>query len=549
MKRLLIILCLFSLCHFTATGQSKEVRLPGIRDVYDLGAKGDGQTPDTKAIQAAIDQCHQAGGGKVYLHSGRFLSGTLYLKSNVTLHIEAGAVLLGSENADDYPNAGSVYPTYVSDTMTSKAFIYAENVKNIAIEGRGTIDGRGDLIDKRGLNDAYLFPSFMYRPRIIHIRGSENVRIQDVTLFNSGSWVQTYQQCTNLIINGITVDSRENKDVEQKNREHAVKHRNTDGLDVVDCEKVRITNCLINSGDDAICLKSFSPDKFCRDITISNCIVSAGASGIKIGTETAGAFEDITVQNCVVYDTWGEGIAIMTADGARIERVNISGISLRNIKRSGIFIRLNTRNRTYGSNTSVNKPHLRDIIIENVQGSRLASLGCSITGIEGLPLENIVLSNINLTFEGGVRSAPAVSEIPEKRNAYPAGAMFGPALPAYGFFIRHVNGIALDNIRLKFSEEDTRPAIVCSNTDNLEIRRLKAGGTQVTPALIHLENTRDVLISESRSLSPVPVFVAMHGSGSRNLALIGNNLKDIKKAVVFSGSASENSLTEFNNIK
>ncbi len=549
MKRLLIIFCLFSLWSFTVAGQSGKSRASGTWDVYDLGAKGDGQTPDTKVIQAAIDQCHQAGGGKVYLHNGRFLSGTLYLKSNVALHIEAGAVLLGSENADDYPNAVSAYPTYVSDTMTSKAFIYAENVKNIAIEGRGTIDGRGDLIDKRGLKDAYLFPSFMYRPRIIHIRGSENVRIQDVTLFNSGSWVQTYQQCTNLIINGITVDSRENKDVEQKNREHTARHRNTDGLDLVDCEKVRISNCMINSGDDAICLKSFSPDKACRDITISNCIVSAGASGIKIGTETAGAFEDITIQNCVVYDTWGEGIAIMTADGARIERVTISGISLRNIKRSGIFIRLNTRNRPYGSNTIVNKPHLKDIIIENIQGSRLSSLGCSITGIEGLPLENIVLSNINFTFEGGVRSVPAASEIPEKQNAYPAGAMFGPALPAYGFFIRHVNGITLDNVHLKFSEEDTRPAIVCSNTEKLEIRRLKAGGTPSTPALIHLENTRDALISESRSLSPVPVFIAVQGSKSRNLAVINNNLKNTKRKVVFSGSASEDSLTVFNNIE
>lgn len=521
----------------------------GTWDVFGLGAKGDGQTMDTRAIQKAIDQCHAAGGGKVYLHNGRFLSGTLYLKSNVTLHIEAGAVLLGSGNADDYPNAASVYPTYVSDTMTSKAFIYAENAKNIAIEGRGTIDGRGDLIDKRGLKDAYLFPSFMYRPRIIHIRGSEKIRVKDITLFNSGSWVQTYQQCTDLIIDGITVDSRENKDVEQKNREHTARHRNTDGLDLVDCEKVRISNCMINSGDDAICLKSFSPDKACRDITISNCIVSAGASGIKIGTETAGAFEDITVQNCVVYDTWGEGIAIMTADGARIERVNISGISLRNIKRSGIFIRLNTRNRTYGSNTAVNKPHLKDIIIENIQGSRLASLGCSITGIEGLPLENIVLSNINLTFEGGVRSAPVASEIPEKQNAYPAGAMFGPALPAYGFFIRHVNGITLDNVHLKFSEEDTRPAIVCSNTEKLEIQRLKAGGALSTPTLIHLENTHDAVISGSRSLSPVPVFMTIQGMGSRNVAMINNDLKNIKRKVVFTGSASEDSFTAFNNIE
>ncbi|RCR70605.1 glycoside hydrolase family 28 protein [Larkinella punicea] len=474
---------------FSTTGLAQKPT--GVWDVFDTGAKGDGKTMDTKAIQTAIDRCHAAGGGKVYLHNGRFLSGTIYLKSYVTLYVEAGAVLLGSEKASDYPDQASEYPTYDEHPLTSKAFIYAENSQNVTIEGRGTIDGRGDLIDNRKLTDPYVRPSFKYRPRIIHLRGCENVQVRNLTLRNAASWLQTYQACKNLVIDGITVDTRENKDVDNPNREHAVRHRNTDGLDVVDCEQVRIANCLISSGDDGICLKSFSPDRGCRNITISNCIVSCGASGIKIGTETAGAFEDITIQNCTVFDTWGEGIAIMTVDGARIERVTISNITLRNIKRSALFIRLNTRNKQFGQPGTVNKPVLKDIIIENIQGSRLASLGCSITGLADYTLENVQIRSINFEFEGGITDVKPDAPVPEKVDAYPVGTMFGPTLPAYGFYVRHVKNITFDQIHLRFVKPDHRPALVIDSAEEVEIRGLKAQRVAQTPELVQLKNVRN----------------------------------------------------------
>jgi hypothetical protein len=502
MNRLLTILFAWLLLINSVFAQKNT----GVWDVFAFGAKGDGKTMDTKAIQTAIDRCHGAGGGKVYLHNGQFLSGTIYLKSHVTLEVEAGATLLGSDRAADYPDQASEYPTYDEDPLTSKAFIYAENARNVTIEGRGTIDGRGSEIDKRGLNDPYLRPSFKYRPRIIHLRGCENVHINHITLQNSASWVQTYQACKNLVIDGITVDSRENKDIE-KPRETTARHRNNDGLDLIDCELVRVSNCYINSGDDAICIKSFSPDRASRDITVTNCVVSANASGIKIGTETAGRFEDITIQNCTVFDTRGEGIGIMTADGAQIERVNISNITLRNIKRAALFIRLNTRNKLYGKNRVINKPGLRDIVIENIQGTRISSTGCSITGLAGYPLENLLLRNINFNFDGGISEAESTSPVPEKADAYPVGTMFGPILPAYGFYVRHVKNITFDQVQLRFAREDQRPAMVFDDADQVVIDHFTAQSSTKTPALIRMLNTRNQLITNSRPTTDIPVFV------------------------------------------
>lgn len=494
----------------------------GVWDVFRFGAKGDGTTLDTKAIQTAIDECHSKGGGKVYLHNGQFISGTIILKSNVTLYVEGGAILRASNDLDDFPIMLSKYPSYTGDFVTNKMLIYAEDAENISICGRGTIDGRGDDFIK----GPYLRPSFSGRPRIIHMRGCKDISVRDITLYNSASWVQSYQSCMNMVISGITVDSRENKDIE-KSRYADVPGRNCDGLDLVDCNFVRISDCLINSGDDAIVLKSLSPDESCSNITITNCIVSSNASGIKIGTETAGTIEDITIQNCVVYDTRTDGISIMTVDGARIKRINISNISMRNIKSSAIFIRLGTRFKSYRENKISQKPVLQDVIIENIQGTGISTgYGCSITGLKNMPVENIILKNINLTFEGGGQVEDINREIPEKEEAYPNGKIFG-ILPSYGFYIRHVQNITIDDIWLNFAESDHRPAIYCDDVSQLEIRSLKAMGSTQTPEIIRLKNSREVLINLSKSMSQAKTFVGVYGEKTEKIHLRDNYMKNV----------------------
>lgn len=509
---------------FPGSNQTDTVSNNGTYNVFDFGARGDGKTLDTLSIQSAIDHCSQDGGGRVYLEKGCFLISTIYMKSNVILHIEAGSVLKSGAKPDN------------------RRMIVAEKQTNITICGRGKIDANGDFIYS-SLKPGETGPPNELRAGIISFRSCKNIHVRDVTFYNAASWIQTYTECVDIYIDGITVDSRENKDIE-KPRYADSPGRNTDGLNLVDSEKARISNCFIYSGDDGIVLKSFSPDKYCRDITITNCIISTNASGIKFGTESAGTFEDITVQNCVVYDTRNEAIAILTADGARIERVNISNITMRNIKGAAIALRLGVRNRLYGDNAKFNEPLLKDVIIENIQGTRISTdYGCNITGLANYPVENIILKNINLMYEGGGTVDDSYREIPEKVTSYPSGRVFG-RIPAYGFFIRHVKNIRLENIRLNFLSDDHRPAILCDNVEEIEIKGLKAPGTEDTPELVRLVTTRDAVISESRPETTVPVFLSVLGNRSGMIILQNNVLRSARQKYVFKDGVKPDILTE-----
>ncbi|GHU67665.1 exo-poly-alpha-D-galacturonosidase [Bacteroidia bacterium] len=419
-------------------------------NVVDFGAKGDGKTLNTREIQTAIDSCYQAGGGKILFTNGVFLTGTIYLKSNVYLEIESGAVLRGSDHPADYPVI-----------ETSKALIYAGGAENTGITGNGVIDGRGDDLD------------VMERPRphIIHFRFCKNIKIKDIRLYNAAFWVQKYQSCDNLLIDGITVDSRENKNIEQARFIDVPGGRNCDGCNIVDCRNVRIANCNINSGDDGIVFKSFSRQSGCFNIAVTNCVITTNASGIKIGTESAGAFSDISITNCSVYDTRGAAIGLMTVDGASMERILVSNITLRNIKGTALFLRLANRGTLYEKNDEPRLGTMQDILIQNIYGTEIERYGCSITGLPNLKPTNIVLDHIHLNFCDGRQPllfegypnrpvAEPSTEIPELEPVYPRGEMFGK-LPAYGLYIRHVNGIALRNIHLNaLDPAEKRPAII-----------------------------------------------------------------------------------------
>lgn len=441
----------------------------GIFDVRDYGAIGDGATLDTKAIQSAIDACVQSGGGKVYLHSGTFLSGTIYLKSNITLYIEAGAVLLGSTDLKDYPVTVPEYRSY-TDNYTDKSLIYAEKAENISIAGRGVIDGQGGS------------PSFKFgrpsrehykkRPFIIRIIECKNVSIRDVTIQNSPMWVQHYLACENVLIDGITVRS--------------VVNQNNDGIDIDSCVNVRISNCNIISGDDAIVLKSTS-DRPCKNITITNCVLSSRCNALKMGTESNGGFQNITISNCTLYDTRLAGIALELVDGGVFDKVIVSNITMDNVK-GGIFIRLGNRARPFtakgpgGSagtftveegSVMPGMGSMSNIIISNVQATGIGVVGCSITGLPNFPIENVTLENIRIKYEGGGSREDAAKKVPEKADSYPEFSMFG-VLPAYGFYIRHVKNLRLSRVDLEFAGTDHRPALVLDDVDGVVFDQLKA---------------------------------------------------------------------------
>lgn len=449
-----------------------------IFDVRDYNAIGDGKVVNTIAIQRAINACFNSGGGTVLIAAGKYVTGTIYLKDNVCLHLDNSAELLSSLVMDHFPSIPSEYSCYTGEKVTLKAMIYAENASNIGITGTGTIDGRVNELDIE-----FGFPSFSLRPRIIHLRGCENVLIQGVSLKNSASWVQHYKLCEDLRIEGVRVRSRQNHDL---NKSRFADHpgMNQDGLDLDSCRNVHVSNCHIYSGDDGICLKSRS-EQPCENIIITNCIVSTNASGIKLGTESNGGYRNININNCIVYDTRISGIGIMEVDGGVCSNVNISNITMDNINGAAIFIRLNERSNPLSKELPApSVGALRNIRISNVTATnvggrcydddKIGRIGCSISGLPQHKVETISLQNIDITFIGGGSPENALLEVPEQEREYPNPRMFQGDLPAYGLFCRHVDGLVLDNITLKVLEKDTRPPVILDNVINGRITGLLA---------------------------------------------------------------------------
>jgi polygalacturonase len=442
--------------------------------VTNFGAKGDGKTLNSAAIQKAIDTATGNGGGTVVFPKGVYLSGSIELKSNVCLHLEKGAVLLGSTNPLDYHGLNRW-----------KALILADGQKNIGISGDGTIDGQGlqlalnadslyhaGLLDDPNYNKRRFRVSEYQRPQIIEMVKCTRVSVTGVRIRNAACWVQTYDLCENLIFDRIDV--------------YSDAFWNNDGLDISDCRNVRITNSVINSADDGICLKSHSPDHANDSIYIANCTVRSSASAIKFGTASFGGFKNIKIENIKVYDTFRSAIALESVDGGTLENIDISGIYAKNTG-NAIFIRLGHRNQ----DGEVGK--LRNISIRNVKvevparrpdenyilkGPALPFfhnvIPSSITGIPGAYVENVSIEDVEIIYPGGANKGYAyfplarLPFVPEQIAEYPEFSTFGE-LPAWALYVRHVKGLSLKNVRLTLKNSDFRPACVFDDVQDMKL--------------------------------------------------------------------------------
>ena len=480
------ILCSLFVMGNVSVGPNEAGAAPpaGRYDVRAFGAVGDGVALDTEAIQKAVDACAEAGGGTVTLQGGRFLSGTIRLKSNVTLYVEAGATLLGSTNIADYPD---ITPTivYLYRARFTKYLIYAERAENIAIAGRGSIDGQGRHFPARPGDDKG-------RPYILRFSECKNVRVENVSFRDSARWLSHYLACENVTINGISI--------------HSKIRENRDGIDVDSCRNVRISDCSIDTGDDAIVLKA-TTDRPCQQVLITNCVLSSLASALKLGTESNGGFEDIAISNCTIHDTGYSGIAVEMVDGGTLDRVTISNITMKNVK-VPIFVRLGNRARPIPDLPPPGMGSLRNVMISNVQASGADEMGCSITGIPGFPVENVTLDNIRVEFKGGGTTVDSERQIPEKEAAYPSAKMFG-RLPAYGFFCRHARNLRLHNVALAFEDEDQRPAVVCDDVRDLDIFGLHAQTSPTADCVIRFRQVQGALIHGCRSGTEIDTFLRL----------------------------------------
>jgi polygalacturonase len=416
-------------------------------DVRDYGAKPDGKTLCTQPIQQAVDRCAAEGGGTVYLPPGSFLSGTITVKSNVTLRLAAGCTLLGSADLKDYPPTVAALRSY-TDNYTDKSLIYGEKLENIAIVGRGVIDGQGKSFQG----------PYKVRPYLIRFVECRGVTVEDVTIRNSPMWVQHYLACDDVRLSGITVRSRVN--------------HNNDGIDIDCCHRVVISDCNVDSGDDAIVLKSTSA-RSCQNVVVSNCVLSSACNALKMGTESNGGFENIVINGCAVYDTGLAGLALEVVDGGRMERVVVSNITMDRVG-APIFMRLGNRARPFKEGSE--KPSIgsmRNVTIANIEAAGAGPTGCAICGLPEAKIENVTLSNLRLSLAGGGTRQDAARTIPENPAAYPEYSMFG-RLPAYGLYCRHVKGLKLANVQLQTARPDLRQALVCDDVEGLVVDGLDA---------------------------------------------------------------------------
>lgn len=467
-----------------------------IFNIKSFGALGDGQSINTIAIQKAIDQAHAAGGGIVLIPAGKFVSGSIVLKNGVELHLEKKALLLGSIDIADYIKLNRW-----------KALIMADGVSNISISGKGTIDGRGaelalhiDSLFYAGKIDSFNYylterrPWAELRPQIIEFNRCSNIKVTNVTIKNAACWVQTYEKCKNIIINGIRVESDS--------------YWNNDGIDIVDCQNVQITKCDINSSDDGICIKSedFSLSQICDSIYIADCKIRSSSCAVKFGTSLVSGARNVVIKNIKVYDTYRSAIAIECTQGGFIENVLVENIKAKNTG-NAIFIRIgkvrgalqagplrNVTIRNVNVSVPFDKPD-KDYII---RGPDLPSFHnvfpSSITGNPGVYVENVHLENITINYPGRGNKAYAnlplyrIKDVPELETSYPEFSMFGE-LPAWGFYVRHVKGLSFKNINIKIKDPDYRPAFVFDDVHGLKLEQIRVRGDNKSSPIFYKDSS------------------------------------------------------------
>lgn len=457
-------------------------------NILDFGAVPDEVTLNTTSIQKAIDKAHTGGGGKVIVPKGIFLTGSIVLKSNVELHLERNAVLLGSTDPADYKKF-----------KWWKAVVMGNEVSNVSVTGKGTINGQGsklalhiDSLFYAGEMDSAYYdfnnkrPKEYMRPQLIEFVSCTNVKLSDVSLINSASWVQTYLNCKNVLIEGVSV--------------YSDSYWNNDGIDILDSKNVSIKNCDINSGDDAICLKSIDKtgENFCDNIVISNCKVRSSASAVKFGTAADGDMRNVLIENIKIRDTYRSAIAIEAVQEGTIENVLVRNIKAKNTG-NAIFLRVgrirNARNQGVLKNVTIQNvkvkvPLKRPDYKYNMRGPVVPGFHnthpSSITGLPGNYISNVTLENIKIIYPGRGNQAYAsmplnrISEVPELEEEYPEFSMFGE-LPAWGFYIRHAEGITFSNVILKIKKPDYRTAVVLDDVNNFNLQGLKVLGDVKQP--------------------------------------------------------------------
>ena len=498
---------------------------PKVFDITAYGAKSDGTTINTSAIQQAIDACHAAGGGTVLVPSGVFVSGSLLLKSHVTLKVGKDAILRGSPNIADYtvetaPLHWSAFWKFAASNW-KQCLIYAENAHEIGIEGPGTIDGQGGTERK-------VFPNANdpRRPMLVRIVGCRKVTVREVKLLDPASFTTFFVRSEDIHIERVTIRSR--------------KSPNGDGLNFDGCRRVRIKDCDLDTGDDGIAPKTFHPDWPNEDFEISGCRITSRWHAIRVGAESIGAIRRLSMRDCVFTQCQG-GIKIESTEGAQFEDLSFSGIEMKQVCQPFMVLASRFAFSAHGKSARPPVGRIRNVRFNDIRvvvgaGGDVGYKGksgledpferlCSaVVSLPGTHIENVSFTNIDLTFPGGGTAEQAsrldVGELLESSNYIKWATPFDGELPASALYLRHVKGVRLEKVRLTVEKPDARAFIAGDDIEGLTLQGVVARAPAPVPGLAKLADARGVTEKDCRVEcgATVPVLVAPTADELRRLA-------------------------------
>jgi polygalacturonase len=511
-----------------ATASPADTATQGTRvfNITDFGAKGDGMTLATQALQAAIDACTKDRGGTVLVPAGVFVIGTVEMKSNVTLHIAAQGKLLGSADGKQY-HAAEAIPLRGDTTLNdgNVGLIFAVEAENVTFEGPGTIDGQGAQFRSpvrgtpppsgRGGAD---------RPYHILLHRCKNVRIRDMFLVNCAFHSIRIIQSSYVWIDGIHIHNRVNG--------------NNDGFHFVSSEYVHISNVDVQCQDDACALFGS-----CRFVTVTNSTFSTRWSVFRFG---GGNPENVTISNCIIHETYGCPIKMQFGPDSRVQNLMFSDLIMKDVT-GPITISLNNRRRN--DNTAPGeKGFLRNITFRGIRASVVSEGGqfadinfpqnyrpgetrqCIVlNALDGAVIEDITFDDVRVTYGGGGTAEEAHREIPQVAGEYfEAGTP-----PAYGLYARNVRGVTLNNVRFDVQKADLRPAVVLDHVADASFHSLSAQGNTEAAAVVRMVETHDVLLSAARVLTPAAAFLQVEGC--KGITVDGGDLSKAATAVTGPG--------------
>ncbi len=434
-----------------------------------------GQQLASPALNALIARCSSEGGGRVVVPQGRYLCGTILMRSGVELHLQQGAQIIASLRTADFPTQPRNHARSQKDKDGWYALIYAADARNIAITGKGIIDGRG--AEKREILRRE--PGDI-RPRNILFISCNNVTVEGITIKNSPTWNQHYFNCEDLTIQRILSWNHCNG--------------NNDGIDIDGCRRVTIQRCTVDSEDDGIVLKSTSLAAS-EDILISRCTVSSFANAIKVGTETVGTFRNIKVHRCQVRPSSHTGervlkttksginaLSLEMVDGGELADVEVNGLDIVGTE-CAIFVRLANRGRNQidGVDMPEARPgKLHNVVLKHIHATDVGNFGSSITGIPSACVENVTLHDVSIQSRGGLMAGnyrqkdanhekrhdmvgnnhadqywATADDVVEGEKSYPQPTLWGN-LPCYGLFVRHARNIRLKKVSFSTEKPDPR---------------------------------------------------------------------------------------------